>query len=123
MKKNSIIIPITLAILIFSGCYYDNLEAIHPELALGNSCDTTSSITYSKQLTNIFSGYCTSCHSSSNPTYNIILDTYTGAKNAIPRLLGSVKHTSGYYAMPPGTQIDQCSIREIEIWIGTGTLQ
>ena len=60
MKKIIIFIPIVLAVIIFSGCYYDNLEAIHPELALGNTCDTTSAVTYSKQITNIFSGYCTS---------------------------------------------------------------
>ena len=122
MKKITVFISIILSIFIFSGCYYDNLEAIHPELALG-VCDTTHAITYSKQLTNIFSGYCISCHSSSNPTYNIILDTYAGAKNAIPRLVGSVTHASGYWAMPPNTQIDQCSIREIELWVNTGTQQ
>jgi hypothetical protein len=117
----SLIAAILIA-LIFSGCYYDNFEAIHPGAGLINNCDTTSPVTFSKQVTTVFSNYCVSCHSSSVASGGVSLDTYAGAINAESRLDGALHGTSGNIAMPPGTQIDECSIREIEMWINNGAL-
>ena len=110
----------TLIALLFSGCYYDNFEAIHPGVGLINNCDTISPVTFSKQVTTVFNSYCNSCHSSSLAGGGVILDTYSGAINAKSRLDGALHGTSGNIAMPPGTQIDECSIREVEMWISNG---
>ena len=113
---------IAILFLILPGCYYDNFEGLNPGAGLINTCDTTSTITYAKQVTTVFNGYCNSCHSSSLHNGNVILDTYTGVMNSRTRLVGSLRHSSGYFAMPPGTQIDECSIREVEIWLTKGGL-
>ncbi len=119
-KKN--IATIIVALLIFSGCYYDNFEGINPAVGLINTCDTTSTVTYSKQVSTVFNGYCNSCHSSSQNNGNVSLDSYSSVINSRTRIVGSLRHQSGYKAMPPGTQIDECSIREIEMWLAAGAL-
>ena len=118
--KNFFILPIFITIFFLTGCYYDNFEVINPASGLVNSCDTTSAIVYSKQITNVFSNYCNSCHSSSLANGGVILDTYSGVINSKSRIDGALRHQSGYFAMPPGTQIDECSIREVEMWLSSG---
>ncbi len=130
MKKRIFFVPLIMIAL--AGCYNDSLEAIHPELAIVNTCDTTYVagvdsalvVTYSKQLKNIFEGYCLSCHNGGTiANLNIDLSSYAGAKNASGRLLGSLYHSKGFWAMPLNTQIDSCSIREVELWINNGMPQ
>ncbi|HHJ50988.1 MAG TPA: hypothetical protein ENJ88_08835 [Phaeodactylibacter sp.] len=65
---------------------------------------------------------CTGCHSGSQASGSVWLETYDDiylyAVNG--KLLGSIKHEAGYSAMPPGLQLDDCRITQIENWINNG---
>ncbi len=107
---------------IIQGCYYDNYEVVNPAAGLVNMCDTVSAIKYSKQVSTVFNGYCNSCHSAALKNGNVILDNYSDVLASKTRIIGSMRHSSGYKAMPPGTSVDECSIREVEIWIQNGAI-
>ncbi|MBI1226465.1 MAG: hypothetical protein GC192_14625 [Bacteroidetes bacterium] len=86
------------------------------------ACDTTS-VTLSGSVMPIFDNYCNGCHSGSQPQGNINLTNYTGIKATVNdgTLLGSVKHSSGYVAMPEsGSKLSDCNIAKIEKWIALG---
>ena len=108
---------ITLAIY---SCYYDHTESLYPQLPV--PCDTTN-VTYSKSLVQTLSLYCYSCH---GPTYQtdgqgIELDTYSKLKGYLPRVIGAINHSAGYFQMPKtGGQLDNCRIQEFSIWQSQG---
>lgn len=86
------------------------------------ACDTTN-VTLSGTVMPIFDNYCNGCHSGSVPQGNIDLSKYTGIKPTVDNgsLLGSVKHASGYVAMPEGgNKLSDCNIAKIEKWIALG---
>ena len=121
MKKILII-----CLIILAGCYYDNEEELYPDQ--GNDCDTTN-ITYSETVFPIINSNCISCHSGSAPQGNILLEDYTTiSKQAkIPAgqagsLYGAISHDPGNSPMPKnGTQLTDCKIKQIKIWIDAGT--
>ncbi|MCB9080704.1 MAG: hypothetical protein H6555_03225 [Lewinellaceae bacterium] len=79
--------------------------------------------TYSGHIALILQGQCVGCHNASNRQGNIDLSSYTQVKTygANGRLLGSIKHSPGYVAMPQGTaKMDDCRIGLIEKWIAAG---
>ena len=121
-KIRNLVAALTLATLVIPGCYYDNFQSINPAAGLINLCDTTSPITYAKQVTNVFNGYCNSCHSSSVQNGSVSLDSYSGVMTSQSRIIGALRHQAGFKPMPPNTQIDECSIREIEMWMAAGAL-
>ena len=116
MKKIVLFIFISA---VLSSCFYDKEAELYP----GNTllgCDTLSTMKYSDQVSGIMNAYCNSCHYSGNPTgWN--LDNWAGL-NAVANtyLLGTIKHLQGYNAMPPSGKIDDCKIRQIEIWVQSG---
>jgi hypothetical protein len=121
--KRTIISLAFFIVLVLTGvsCYYDNEEALYPQLS--TSCDTTN-VTYSVTIVSIMSNNCYSCHSNSNAAAygnNIKLENYTDVTSYIDRVLGSVKHTSGYVPMPKnGGSIKTCSIDQLDIWVRNG---
>ena len=86
-------------------------------------CDTTGVVTYQNQISSLMSGNCISCHSTTNASKGIILDTYAGVKTYLDngKLLAAVKGTS--IQMPPGYTITTCELREIELWKANGATQ
>lgn len=118
-----ILIPIGIVILIlsFSGCYYDSREYLYPELT---PCDTTN-VTYSGSVKPIMD-LCIGCHSNSTAASsggNVKLQDYADVKaRALDgKLLGSLKHSAGYYPMPKGSaSLESCKITIIEKWIKAG---
>jgi hypothetical protein len=66
---------------------------------------------------------CTSCHSGTNASKGILLDSYAAVKTYLDngKLLAAVKGTS--IQMPPGYKITTCELREIELWKANGALQ
>jgi hypothetical protein len=124
MKKTIISLAFFLAlVLICASCYYDNEEALYPQLS--TSCDT-SNITYSVTIVSIMSNNCYSCHSNKNAASygnNIRLETYPDLTANITRVMGSVKHTTGFSPMPnpnSGNSIKDCSITQLDIWVRNG---
>lgn len=86
-------------------------------------CDT-SAFTYGTVITPLLNTWCIGCHNSNNKGGGFDLSTYTGVKACITqgRFLGTIKHSSGFNAMPLGTKLSDCDIVKIEKWINAGYL-
>jgi cytochrome c5 len=107
--------------LIFSGCYYDNEEDLYPFYE--NNCDTTA-VSYSLTVRTVLDASCVSCHQPSNPSGNVLLDTYQNVKTNADngRLWGSINHDPGFVAMPQGGgSLSNCSLAQIKAWINSGS--
>ncbi|MCB0572017.1 MAG: hypothetical protein KDC66_19765 [Phaeodactylibacter sp.] len=105
-------------ILAIGGCYYDVEEDLYPS----QECDT-SNVTYSGTVAPIIQNNCLLCHSNASRLGDITLEGYTNIKVYADngRLLGAVKHQSGYAPMPDGApQLDDCLISRIEQWVVDG---
>jgi hypothetical protein len=120
LKWVVIILPAGL-MLNFTGCYYDDVETLYPQVA---GCDTTN-VTYSGTISPIMSTNCNSCHGGSAPTANVRTDTYDGLKIIADdeRLWGTVNHESDYSPMPKDRpKLSDCDLSKIRIWIDGGAL-
>ncbi len=85
-------------------------------------CDTTQ-FKFTTDVQPIITNWCVGCHSTTNAVGGYDLSTYTGVVNSISnnKLMGSIKHTSGYSAMPQnGSQLSGCQISKIQSWINAG---
>src|ERR1035437_5413349 len=85
-------------------------------------CDTTN-FSYSNKIQPVLQSWCVGCHNSGNAGGGVNLSDYTNAttKTVITRIVGSIKHMQGYYAMPKsGSQLPDCDINAIEKWIKNG---
>lgn len=114
-----------LAATFLSACYYDNFSELNP--LIDNGCDTasTTTISFATQVKPILEQQCstgsTSCHSANSgrdmTTVTAIINNY-GANT----FLGSVTWDGSASTMPKNspTQIDNCSIAFIRLWINQG---
>lgn len=88
------------------------------------NCDTTN-VTYTNVVEVIMQTNCTGCHSATNASGGIKLDTYTDVKSTITsgRFYGSIIQSSGFKPMPPGgSKLTDCNIKKIKTWINNGSL-
>ena len=116
-----------LAVLVgmVTGCFYDNEETLYGQV--NTTCDL-SNVTFAASVKPILQASCLSCHSNSNASSSgggIRLQDYadvqTQAKNG--KLMGTVKHASGYQQMPlGGGKLSDCEINTLQKWIDNGTL-
>lgn len=118
MKKIAIPFVFGLAILLTTQCTSDNEKEFYG----GVDCDTLN-VSYSQVIDPILND-CKSCHFAGSNGTGVVLATYEGvvtvAENG--RLLGAIKHQSGFKAMPQGGgKLSDCSIAKIEAWINKGT--
>jgi len=111
----------------FSGCYYDNLEELHPELLLNGSCDTTVVIKYSTDIQPILNNSCganNSCHNSFS-TSGIALNDYNGVRTVAlsGKLWSAITWDGNAIQMPQGSssKINDCYQAKIRKWIDEGT--
>ena len=103
---------------ILPSCYYDVEEGLYSETA----CQTDG-MSYQTHIKPILDSKCNGCHSSASRLGGIALDTYADVSSyaADGKLLGVVKHTSGYSPMPKNeSQLPDCTIAQIEAWIADG---
>ena len=114
-----ILIPIILvALMLSSGCYYDNEEELYPT----DTCNT-SDMSYSADVLPILEDNCYSCHNQAGNQGGITLEGYSNLKTYVDngKLLGAIKHEDGFSAMPQGEpQLAECQIAKIEAWIDQG---
>lgn len=85
------------------------------------TCDTT--FRYGARIQPILNKWCVTCHQPGNLGGNFDLSNYTGVKNSITqgRLIGSVKHSSGFSAMPQNASpLSACDIDAISNWVDAG---
>ncbi len=118
MLKNSLFF--SLFIFAYCSCTYKNkVDELQQNL-----CDTIET-KYASTIAPILSANCNSCHSGATPSANINLETYDEVKKYVNNgsLLGSIKHESGWDAMPQGaSKMDDCKILKIQTWIGRGAI-
>ena len=86
-----------------------------------SNCDT-SLFTYSGAVQPIMQNNCTGCHNSASAAGGSLAD-YSSVMNAAVngRLIGDIKHLTGYNAMPlGGAMLQDCQITQIEKWVLAG---
>jgi hypothetical protein len=137
MKLNTKTFILVAAIAtVFTSCYYDNLEDLHPAPVIipgindnnSTNCDTTKAITYNNDIKAILDNNCgtgNSCHNGSSSLSGIDLATYDGAKAIASKLIGAVSWDGTASNMPKGStsKINDCNIAKIKKWVNTGTAQ
>ncbi|TNE49103.1 MAG: hypothetical protein EP344_18400 [Bacteroidetes bacterium] len=118
---------LVLGAALFTNCYYDNNQELHPELIFNNAnCDTTVTISFKSDIQPILNGTCgagNSCHNASS-TSGINLSQYTSVQTvALNGVLWSAITWDGNAAfMPQGSAapINDCYQARIRKWIDAG---
>jgi hypothetical protein len=124
MNVKKLFLPlVTVFVIAFSSCYYDNMETLYP--VLNSTCDTTA-VTFSTSIAPLLSSSCYSCHSNATAASfgsNIKMESYADVKTNAVAIAGSIKHTGSYSPMPKnGGQLNTCSIQLFDIWVRRGML-
>ena len=118
MTEHWIIKSMMIGLVAITSCYYDNEEELYPQL----TCDTDN-VSLQNNLVPILDRSCYGCHSAAVNNGNVTLEGYDElVKYAnIGRLLGAMRHDSGYKAMPQeAPQLSDCDIAKFEHWISDG---
>jgi hypothetical protein len=122
MKRLIVFFTVIISILfLFKSCYYDNEEALYPELS--SSCDTNN-ITFSTSIATILANNCLTCHSNTvagTSGNGIRLQDYADVVARVTAVSGAIKHTGGYSPMPKsGGMLKACLINQFDIWVSKG---
>jgi cytochrome c5 len=117
--KNQLFVLVVLATC-FIACSTDVDEVINP----GDTCDSES-VSFQDNVLVVFNNSCNGCHNASANFGGITLDNHADVKTVVDagRLLGAVRHDSGFSAMPQGgAQLSDCNIEKLEAWVSDGAL-
>ncbi len=90
---------------------------------IASGCDTAN-VAYSTHIKPLIQTNCQGCHSGTVPGGGINLVTYSGVQAVAlnGKLLGSIRHLTGYSPMPKGgSTLSDCDIRKVSIWINAGS--
>jgi len=113
--RNCLPLAAVLSLLIFYSisCKHHPDEIIPPV----SECDTVN-ITYPGQVLPVLQAYCYGCHTGSNPSAGIDLSNPEHLKAVVNngRLVGSLLHYADYTAMPQGSTLPQCALRQVVLW-------
>jgi hypothetical protein len=113
---NKILMLIFSIVIIVSSCYNDSEEGLFPQNVIDAQCDTTV-FTFSLAIKPMIDANCITCHKTQSP----VLKTFDDVSLNATRILGSIKHQSGYIAMPQGSSVlESCKITQFEKWMTTG---
>lgn len=111
-------IPPLLLFVGLQGCYYDKAAI----LKTGIPCDTID-VSFAADINPMITENCVSCHGNTSPSAGISLVGYSNIQAVAGngKLLGSLRHETGYSAMPKNApKFDDCKINLITRWINTG---
>ena len=120
MMERQIINCLLISMIIFAGCYYDSEETLYPA-----SDSVTTDMSYQYNIVPLLSQNCYSCHSVTLHTGDVTLEGYTNLLTYVNdgRLLGAIKHQSGFEPMPQlAPKLPTCEIAKVEHWITDGAL-
>jgi len=109
-----------VVLLGLSACYYDSEEFLYGITPV--QCDPTP-VQFSAQVTGILQRNCYACHSVGSNLGNLLLDSYSGVRDAAKNgsLMGSVRHEGGYDPMPQGAgKLSECDIQALQTWVDDG---
>lgn len=122
MQKLFAILTLT-ATVILTGCYNDNMDEVYPGAGLFEPCDTTSIMSYQRDIVPILENNCVSCHSGAGANADVHLDSYQGVYDvaSVGLLMGVTWHEATYTPMPPNYQLDSCSLVQIKKWVLAGS--
>jgi hypothetical protein len=112
---------IVIAAVALAGCYYDDEETLYGT----TTCEQIPSPTFSGDILPLLNMRCNNCHSGTSPSANIKLNSYTEVMKYVNNgtLMGSVKQSSGYTAMPKNSnKLSVCQIQLLQNWIDSGSL-
>ena len=86
-----------------------------------SGCDM-SSVTYSSDIEPIINTYCVGCHAGNSPSGELKLTNYTEVTDAVTNrsLWETIDYQSGFSAMPPNEQMNDCNVDKITHWINIG---
>lgn len=123
MKSNKLIVFVAILAVLFTiiSCEKENEEDLNDDDNI-TACETEN-VTYSGKVTDILNQYqCTSCHNANAASGGVRLHDYINVMVSVDNgsLLGSIKHESGFKAMPGSGKIPSCNIDQIEAWINDG---
>jgi hypothetical protein len=110
---------VLITVIMVSSCYYDTEENLYP-----NQNCSTENVSFSKDIQPIINSSCISCHSTAANLGNVALEGHSAVLKYANdgSLVGSVKHLSGYSAMPQGaSKLNACNISKIESWVQAGS--
>lgn len=124
MKLTTTIFLTCMLAIGIMGCYNDNRTVIYPDPNNNTGCDT-SNVTYSGTIQPIIAQNCSTsgCHDADFIAGGYNMTTYDGFLHAVQsgKLIGSIKHESGYIAMPQsGGFLSDCQINQIVAWVNAG---
>jgi hypothetical protein len=119
MKK---IIIMAAMVIIATGCYWDNVETLFPEV---ESCDTLD-VSFASDIVPILRNHCYSCHSNANApdfAFGLSLEDYEDVSAMSERIVGAIMHNDGFIPMPQGgEQLNSCQIEKIVAWVNQASL-
>ncbi len=107
--KSIIFFTIALTAIVVSSCYYDSQERINIDVSSG--CDANS-IKYTTCVQPIIDTNCKGCHTGSNASAGIKLDSYN---NVQANYTVSITAIHGG-TMPPAGKLSQSDITILENW-------
>ena len=115
------LILLSSALLLVYACTNKNgedpVKPIEPAV-----CDTTN-VTFSGTVHPIITANCNGCHSGNRPSGGRDFTTHQGITAAVNDglLLGTIRHESGFIAMPKNAaKLSSCNITIIEKWVIAG---
>jgi hypothetical protein len=128
MKRLVILGIIVTIVAVVYSCKNDKYDKLYPASSTTTTCDTSGTISYSKDIMPIVQEYCYSpgngCHDAAgSATSGYDYTTYQGivsnAQNGL--LLGDITWASGYNQMPKnGAKLSDCDIAKFAKWINEG---
>jgi len=107
-------------ILLLTACYYDKEEILYPGSA---NCSPAESPIFTTDVLPLLEKKCNNCHSGSFPSGGIKLNSFAEVMKYVNNgsLMGSIKHASGYSAMPKNAgKMPACEVANIQKWIDSG---
>ena len=109
---------LSLGLIVYS-CEYDNEEDLY-----GAECDLTT-VTYSQTIAPLVTQHCMdiACHGGQATESGYPFATYDGLKAVVDnsRLMGALKHQSGFSFMPKNTaSLPDCDIQKFQKWVDDG---
>ncbi|MEY2963685.1 MAG: hypothetical protein RL754_946 [Bacteroidota bacterium] len=112
------LILFAISALLFSSCYYDNVENVYGT----NSCQS-SVTTYSEDVSLILQTHCTACHGSAGTSGGLNLEGHTNASASAlsGSLMNRVQRNAGdALLMPPNGPLSDCEQEKLRQWISEG---
>ncbi len=108
-----------------TGCYYDNEEALYPDVQPGTLGDTIA-VTFSGDILPMLQTYCWACHSNDNAVLKgngIFIEDYSDVKGFADKgsLYGTISWDPRYERMPyRSAKLPSEEIFKVKRWIEGG---